>query len=723
MSRSWWKSLVSRKSKATVKRRRPWLFLEPLEERCQPSVTGYSTVTEVGNNVANPTQGTAGTDLLRLSPAAYADGISTPSLAGVPSPRTVSNDVFNQATTLFGPPSTDVNTVDGNGLSDFGYSFGQFMDHDMDLTPTQSQPAPSPNPNNDGVDGFPIPADPTHSTDPIGSLAFTRSVFDPTTGITTPRQQINAVTSYLDLSNVYGSTQTVADALRTFSGGLLKTSPGNLLPYDSLAYFTQDQINALNMANDSGAVSTDQLFAAGDVRANENVELTALQTLFMRNHNFIASELAQENPTWTDEQLYQEARKINIAEYQHIIFTQYLPDLLGPNAVPAYTGYNPTVNATIATEFSTVAFRFGHSLLNNTVARDNNNGSAIGGTTLQLAQDFFDPNLINPNGTIDPLTGLVSTDIGALLKGDADNNAQAMDVMAVSDVRNLLFGNGPPGSPTGEDLIARDIQRAHDNGIGTYNQVRVAFGLPAITDDATHGFDQITSNVQVQQELETAYASTIAAGGFAGDIDPFVGGMAEDHLAGSDLGPLFQAILVNQFTRLETGDQYFYLNETWTSPEMAILRQGGTLGQIITTNTGVTNLQRDVFKFTASINGNVLTAVLGRHGLSIQGVSGVTVELEDSSGNVLATTRTDANGHYSFNPQNGLDGTGNYTVRIVTPSGYKQFSPNPPTIPISRGGVGVFGVNFLIERTGSTLGTADLDAALASLNPPSDPFQ
>ena len=195
---TWWKKRrVERKLPAQRQRYiRP--MLEELESRLVPSVTGFSTVTEVGNNAADPTQGTAGTDLLRLSPVAYANGISTPSLPGngattttppvpIASPRTISNDVFNQSPTLFGSPATDINTVDGNGLSDFGYSFGQFMDHDMDLTPDQTgQPVPSPNPNKDGNDGFPIPADKTNPGDPIGSLAFSRSVFDPTTGTSEP---------------------------------------------------------------------------------------------------------------------------------------------------------------------------------------------------------------------------------------------------------------------------------------------------------------------------------------------------------------------------------------------------------------------------------------------------------------------------------------------------------------------------------------------------------
>ncbi len=466
-------------------------------------------------------------------------------------------------------------------LSDFGYAFGQFIDHDLDLTPT------------DPTQTLQILADPNDPSQ-MGNQTFDRSVFDPTTGTSTsnPRQQINAVTSYLDLSKVYGSTQHVADALRTFSGGQLKTSPGNMLPYDNLTYFTQTQINALNMANDAQAVPESSLFAAGDVRANENVELTALQTLFVRNHNLIAGELQKEHPSWTDEQLYQEARKINIAEYQKIIYTQYLPDLLGPSALPAYTGYNPNVDPAIATEFSTVAFRFGHSLLSSEIERQGNNGQDVlpndpAGADISLATDFFDPNVLNPSGVVDPLTGHISTDIGPILKGDADGVSQADDLMAINDIRNLLFANGGL-QDNGQDLIARDVERARDDGIGTYNQVREAYGLPPVT-----SFAQITSNVTVQQELQKAY-------GTVNNIDPFEGGMAEDHVAGSDLGPLFTKIIADQFNRLRAGDRFFYLNESWNADELRIMQQGNTLGKVIEANTGITNLQADVFKFTAS---------------------------------------------------------------------------------------------------------------------------
>jgi hypothetical protein len=649
-----------------------------LEPRCLPSVSGFRPISEVGNNVATPTEGTVNTDLLRISPVAYTDGISSPSLVNNPSARVISDLLNNQADPA--NPGQDLNTVDQNNLSDFGYAWGQFIDHDMDLTPTSS------------TDLLTILADPNDPSK-MGNQTFQRSVYDPSTGTTTPRQQVNAVTSFLDLSQVYGSTDAIADALRTHTGGLLKTSPGNMLPYDNLQYFTQDQLNLFHMANDSGLVDTKNLFVTGDVRGNENVELTALQTLFVRNHNLIAGELQQLHPDWTDEQLYQEARKLNIAEYQAITYNYYLPDLLGPTALKAYTGYKPNVDPAIATEFSTIAFRFGHSLLSSNIERHDNNGQDIlpndpAGASISLATDFFDPNVLNPSGVADPFTGHISTDIGAILKADADGVAQADDLLAINDVRNLLFGNAGQ-TDNGLDLIARDVERARDDGIGSYNQVRVAYGLKPVT-----SFAQITSNVTVQKELRAAY-------GTVDNIDPFEGGLAEDHVGGSDMGPLFTRILTDQFTRLRDGDRYFYLNETFTKEELNIFHQGDTLAKVIEANTNVTNLQSDVFVFKASISGSVTLG--GYTGYAIPqglGVPGVTVQLRDDSGTILATTVTDRSGHYSFDQQNGIGGTGTYTVALVLPSGMTQTSANPAAITISRGGSDVDHVNYQLTLTG-----------------------
>jgi hypothetical protein len=649
------------------------------------------SVDGTGNNLANTLWGAAGADLLRLAAAAYSDGVDAPSLATDASARTISNILNSQADPA--NPSADIATVDQNSLSDFGYAFGQFIDHDLDLSPN-------------GTTAITIPV---AAEDPIGPQELLRSVTDPATGTSTsnPAQQITAVTSYLDLSQVYGSSQVVADALRTFQGGLLKTSPGNMLPYDNTTYFTPAQITALNMANDAQAVPENQLFAAGDVRANENLELTTLETLFVRNHNAIAGQLQKDHPDWTDEQLYQEARKLNIAEYQNIVYTGWIPAVLGPNALAGYTGYNPGVNATISNEFSTVAFRFGHSIVSDTIERVNNDGTdiadATGDADISLAEDFFDPNLLNPAGMVDPLTGHTSSDIGAVLKGEADGVSNADDLMAVSDIRNLLFGNGQFG---GQDLMALDVERGREHGIPDYNTLRVAMGLPAVT-----SFSQITSDVKVQQELEAAYP------GGVNTIDAFEGGLAEDHVAGSDLGPLFQAIIADQFTRLRDGDRFFYLNESFNAEELGIMSQGSTLTKVIENNTNITNLQADIFHYTASISGTVSLAQSraravfgGGRGMGGFGgaggvvLAGITVDLEDENGAVVATTTTDARGHYSFNqlsgpaanPEiaSGLSGSGTYKVVLVLPSSAKAASPTTLAADITRGSTRINGLNF-----------------------------
>jgi hypothetical protein len=651
--------------------------LEVLEERC---VLDVRSITGVGNNLANPDWGAAGADLLRVSPVAYSDGVSAPAQPNTLSPREISNDLNNQSDPIFSF-ADNLGPNNSRSLSDFAYVWGQFIDHDMDLTPDNSGQA------------FDIPADPTRPDDPMGVEPFTRSAYDSNTGTSDPRQQINAVTAFLDLSQVYGSTQVVADALRTQVGGRLKTSPGDLLPYNNLTYFTQDQLNALNMANDAHQVPDSQLFAAGDRRANENIELTALQTLFVRNHNRLANQLHALHPAWSDEHLYQEARKLNIAVEEIITYTEFLPAILGPNALPAFAGYDPNVNPGIATEFSTVGYRFGHSLLDNEVGRHQNNGTDIAdvnpnGAGINLTEDFFRPDLINTNGvtvtlvdlngTLDPHT---SSGIDAILKSNADGAANETDLLLIDEVRNILFGipHGP-----GTDLAARDVQRARDHGIGTYNQVRVAYGLPAVT-----SFDQITSNVAVQQALQATY-------GTVDQIDPFEGMLAEDHVAGGDVGVTVRAILAKQFAALRDGDRFFFLNESFNFEELALVSQGATLSQVIKSNTAITNLQSNVFFFRVSVEGTVF---FDRNGNGIRdlgdfGLVDFAVNLVDDSGNVVATTTTDSRGHYSFTDQTGIPGAGSFTVEVVVPSGFTATTPITRAVQITRGGLDFDGEDF-----------------------------
>lgn len=658
-----------------------------------PSSAGFELIGGISNNLAHPNWGSAGTDLLRLTPAAYADGISSMALPNDLSARTISDLVNNQADPA--DPSQDIQTIDQNSLSDFGYAFGQFMDHDIDLTLDNGASAP-----------ILVPAG-----DPIGTasgapLAFNRSVPDPLTGTSkaNPAQDINQISSYFDLSQVYGSDQPTSDALRTFSNGQMKTSPGGLPPINNTNYFTTAQLAAINasvggMANGGIAPQSD-LFVTGDTRGNENVELTALQSLFLDNHNLIAKQLQKANANWSDEQLFQEARKLNIAEYQGVVYNEWIPAALGRNALPNYTGYKPNVNASIANEFSTVAFRFGHSLLSANIERQGNDGQEVA-DGVSLAVDFFDPYILNGRGqpsVVDPLTGLTSTDIGAILKADADGDSQAMDLMAIGAVRDLLFNEVIPGVGGGQDLMALDVQRGRDHGMPDYNTMRTKLGLSAVT-----SFSQITRNVKVQAALKAAYPGGINT------IDAFEGGLAEDHVRGSDVGPLFQVIMVNQFMRLRDGDRFFYLNQNFSRQEQQILAQGGSLAKIITANTEITNLQDEVMEFHASISGTVSLAGSGRPGASNRGgggLGGITLQLQDTAGDVLATTKTDGHGQYSFDEQSGpsagpevtpgVSATGWYQVVPEMPAGMKMANVAPKPFLISSGDTDVNNVNFVV---------------------------
>jgi hypothetical protein len=526
--------------------------IEPLESRTLYTVAAAAAIESLNglnNNLAHPTWGAANTDLLRKSFAAYADGISALAGADRPSARAVSNALNTQLADL----------ENNRHLSDMVYVFGQFLDHDIDLTTTGSSPI-----------NIAVPlGDPSFDPNSTGTqiIPDTRSVTDPKTGTSraNPLQQLNTITSFIDGSQIYGSDATRAAALRTFSGGHLKTSAGNLLPFNTAG---------LANANDAHLVADNKLFLAGDVRANENIELTAIQTLFMREHNRIADQLHAQNPRLTDEQLYQQARKLVIAELQAITFNEFLPALLGPAAPGKYTGYNPNVNPSVSTEFSTVAFRFGHSMLDDDIDRLKNDGTDIPEGSVGLANAFFNPTLFDP--TLPNGEG----NIGPILKGAISGNAQEIDVHVVDSVRNFLFG--PPGAG-GLDLAALNIQRGRDHGIPDYNSLRAAYGLPKVT-----SFAQITSDPALQASLQSTY-------GNVNNIDPWVGGLAENHIPAGSVGPLFARIIADQFNRLRTGDRFWFEN-TFSGATLTAL-ENTRLSDIIKRNTSLTNVQANVFFF------------------------------------------------------------------------------------------------------------------------------
>ena len=498
-----------------------------------------------GNNLVLDSMGMAHTQLRRLVPSAYADGVSAMDATSKPSPRAISNAVAAQ-------DSDRPNAVDA---TDFLWLWGQFVDHDLDLTDGIDPPESAP---------IPIPAgDPAFDPDGNGDavMSFNRSLYDldTGTGVANPRQQINEITAWIDGSNVYGSDLERAEELRLRDGsGRLKTSDGELLPLN---------VNGLPNA---GGTSAD-LFLAGDVRANEHIGLTAIHTLFVREHNWQAARIQSKNPSLTGDEIYERARRIVIAELQAITFNEFLPVLLGPGTIGSYDGYDPSIDASIANEFSTAAYRLGHSALSSTLRRIDANGLTIEQGDIALRDAFFSPQRLAAEGGVEPL-----------LRGMAAQRCQAIDSYVIDDVRNFLFGQ--PGAG-GFDLVSLNIQRGRDHGLPAYNDLRQGLGL-----NRKDSFAEVSSDPEVQQRLASAYQSP-------DDIDAWVGGLAEDNVPGAMVGELIGRIVGDQFRALRDGDRFWYEN-VMTREEIRRI-QRTRLSDVVRRNTLIgEELRDDVFRLT-----------------------------------------------------------------------------------------------------------------------------
>ncbi|MCB1057556.1 MAG: peroxidase, partial [Acidobacteria bacterium] len=351
----------------------------------------------------------------------------------------------------------------------------------------------------------------------------------------------------IDGSNVYGSDETRAAALRAFDGlGHLATSAGNLLPFN---------VDALPNAATGDPAS---FFLAGDFRANEQVGLTSMHTLFVREHNFWADQVHAALPELDDEEIFQYAKAIVVGELQAITYREFLPALLGPDAIAPYQGYRPGVDASISNLFATAAYRFGHSMLSPQLLRLDADGEESAEGNLSLASAFFSPQEITANG------------IDSVLRGLASQKAQEIDTQLVDEVRNFLFG--PPGSG-GFDLASLNIQRGRDHGLPRFNQVRRDLGLRPY-----ERFGQLNPDPKVVARLRAVYRRVE-------DIDAWVGGLAEAHAPGALVGPTWRRVLADQFRRLRDGDRFWYqayLPESWVK-----LVEDQNLARIIRRNTGI----------------------------------------------------------------------------------------------------------------------------------------
>ncbi|XP_021930754.1 peroxidase-like isoform X2 [Zootermopsis nevadensis] len=432
--------------------------------------------------------------------------------------------------------------------------WGQFIDHDITATALST--------DTDGnailccgvtpqhPECFPVrvsAADPYYHQFNLSCMEFVRSAPAPTCSLG-PREQLNQVSAFLDGSVVYGPSLSLTSQLRSKSGGRLRMSVTpdgrTLLPHST------DPSDGCNQKQEMAQGR--YCFISGDARANENLHLTTMHLLWARQHNLVADWLNELNPSWDDERVFQEARRIVVAQLQHITYSEFLPILLGgqlmsrldlhPQPSGYFHGYNKSVDASIANSFAAAAFRFGHTLLPGLVKM------LVNGTEeyVELHRMLFNPYSLYTPGLLDGvITGTLNTQVKTVVSKELTEHLFEQETPSAA----------PHGAPCGLDLVSLNIQRGRDHGLPTYTAWRERCGLsrPQTFSDM-QGFMDSDSLMK----LNELYRSV-------SDIDLYIGGMAEKPLEGGFLGPTITCLVTDQFVRLKKGDRFWY--ETPETPQ------------------------------------------------------------------------------------------------------------------------------------------------------------
>lgn len=248
---------------------------------------------------------------------------------------------------------------------------------------------------------------------------------------------------------------------------------------------------------------------AGDHRHTESPLLTVVHIMFLRRHNQIAEALQQATGILDDKVLFQETKRIVVAELNHITYNEYLPEIMAPEFIKYFglkskskghhTVYDPNVDPRAINSFAAAAYRFGHSFVQSVVGQDN--GRSI--MEDPLRNNFDNPTLINfpQNGGCEYVASWM-----------ANTGKSDMDRFVTSDLRNRLFDASPTGSPTTSpgatlslDLVALNIQRGRDHGLPGYNVFRQWCGRPKAEHFGTWALGLVDHSEQSAAILQSIY--------------------------------------------------------------------------------------------------------------------------------------------------------------------------------------------------------------------------
>ncbi|CAK6961489.1 eosinophil peroxidase [Scomber scombrus] len=564
----------------------------------------YRSITGECNNRSKPRWGAANVPYSRWLPPEYEDMWGAPRgwdpehtyhNVSLPPVRLVSQEV------LF--THNDNISLDST-LSHLLVEWGQWIDHDVVLTPQ----SPSTAAFRTGADctrtcsrdtpcfSIQIPlSDPRNGIQ--SCMPFFRSAPSCVDGVQPRRhrEQLNAITSFVDASMVYGSSDNQASALRNRSSPLGLMALNAQHSDQELAYMPflprlQAHLDPCGPRNSTAAgrsapqENTTSCFQAGDSRANEHLGMIALHTLFLREHNRLVKELHLLNPHWSPDTLYQEARKIMGAIHQILTWEHYLPRVLGESTMshlmPPYKGYDPEVDPSIANAFAAAAFRFAHVTVQPVVSRLGPGYTANSQhPSLPLHHSLFASWRVVQEGGIDPV-------LRGLLLSPA--KLQTPGQMMVEELTERLF-QAQGGMPL--DLAALNLQRGRDHGLPGYGSWRRFCGLSV--PNTTSELAEILRNQTLAHKFQLLY-------GTPHNIDVWVGGISEPALPGGRVGPLLSCLLARQFRDLRDGDRFWWEREgVFTGAQRRNLH-AVSLSRIICDNSHITHVPANAFSRTES---------------------------------------------------------------------------------------------------------------------------
>ncbi|PIK60544.1 ovoperoxidase [Apostichopus japonicus] len=357
--------------------------------------------------------------------------------------------------------------------------------------------------------------------------------------------------------------------------------------------------NDVNNAMCAVAVPDQKCALSGDGRTAEQPGLTSLHVMFVREHNRIATDLAKLNPHWLHERLYQETRRIVVAIWQHIVYNEYLPLMLGADHMTNYRlkidksshfryRYDPTVDPAVTHQFATATFRNGHSQINEAMLRLDQDFNSLA-TPVPLKLGFF-----NATWAYD----VVSGGLESILLGTLVTPVQKVDNNFAEAVKHQLFAN--PNQNFGMDLPAINIHRGRDHGILTYNDGRELCGL-----------GRVTTFAQLRGTIPDAVVDRIAATyADPDDIDLFVGSFAETPIPGGLQGPTSSCLVAREFNRVKFGDRFWYENlegpGAFNKEQLTEIKKS-TLARLICDNTySAKFIQPYVFRLSDSSSKNCI---------------------------------------------------------------------------------------------------------------------